>query len=706
MSINSILNIGTSALNAAQTKLKVVADNIANVDTPGYVRKLADQTAYQSNGVGAGVDIARIRRATNAFLQAAAYAAAAGLGKANIRSEQIDRAQSLFGDLTANQNYFKRLDGIYADFNSLAASPTDGLKKSGAVTNITNFLNESRSIYTSLQAIQSDADGQLKTNAETINGLLVDIDKLNAEIRAGTTANADVTGALNAQGILIKQLSSLMDIRVSNLPQGGVSILGGDSLNLVGPNGPASLAYVPKGNGFGDITVTEAGGTPKSLVDRMTSGEMIGLIQLRDKELPAVMNQLGELVSQAAEALNKAHNASSTVPALTTLTGRNTGLDLATGISGFTGTTTVAVMNNTTNLIAKSVKIDFTAGTITVDAGAPTNFTPANFLATLNTALGTDATASFANNALSLSAATGKGIAIADDATTPATKAGKGFSQFFGLNDLIQSSGISTYDTGLTNTSDPGFTPGKVLSLRLSDPNGQTLADVNITTPAGTTMTSLLAAMNDPNTGVGKYGSYALDPVGRLRFTPLGTAAVSVSVQADTTTRGAGTPSISQLFGIGDNQRASRLFGFSVRSDIAADPGKLAFAKLDLVPPVGQANLRVGDGRGAQALANSGSTLASFDPAGNILGGVKSISQYAAQFAGALAQRSSMAQSAQTSAQSLAMEVESRRSADEDVNQDEELAKLTTYQQSYNASARLVTAAKDIYDILLNMVGG
>jgi flagellar hook-associated protein 1 FlgK len=706
MSINSILNIGTSGLNAAQAKLKVVADNIANVDTPGYVRKLADQTAYQSNGVGAGVDIARIRRATNAFLQAAAYAAAAGLGKAKISSDQIDRAQSLFGDLTANQNYFKRLDGIYADFNSLAASPTDGLKKSGAVTNITNFLNESRSIYTSLQAIQSDADGQIKTNVETINGLLVDIDKLNTEIRAGTTTNADVTGSLNAQGVLIKQLSSLMDIRVSNLPQGGVSILGGDSLNLVGPNGPASLAYVPKGNGFGDVTVTESGGTPKSLVDRMTSGEMIGLIQLRDKELPAVMNQLGQLVSQASEALNKAHNAASTVPALQTLSGRNTGLDLATGISGFTGTTTVAVMNNTTNLITKSVKIDFTAGTITVDAGAPTNFTPANFLATLNTALGTDATASFANNALSLSAAAGKGIAIADAAATPATKAGKGFSQFFGLNDLIQSSGISSYDTGLTNASDPGFTPGKVLSLRLSDASGKTLADVNITTPAGTTMASLLAAMNDPNTGVGKYGSYALDSVGQLRFTPLGTAAVSVSVQSDTTTRGAGTPSISQLFGIGDNQRASRLFGYSVRSDIAADPGKLALAKLDLAPPVGQANLKVGDGSGAQALANSGSTLASFDPAGNILGGVKTISQYAAQFAGALAQRASLAQSAQTSALSLAVEVETRRSSVEDVNQDEELAKLTTYQQSYNASARLVTAAKDIYDILLNMVGG
>lgn len=706
MSINSILNIGTSGLNAAQTNMRIVADNLANVDTPGYVRKLVDQTAYRSGGVGAGVEIARIRRAANSFLEAAGYGAAADLGKAKIGSDMIDRAQSYFGDPTAGGTVFDQLDTIYSDFNTLSATPTDGLKKSQAVADITGFLDQSRFIYTSLQTLQSEADGQIGSNIETINGLLSDIDQFNLDIRAATAVNADATGAINAQGVLIKTLSSLMDIRVLNAPQGGVGILGGDGLNLVSLNGPASLAYVPKASGFGDVTVTEAGGTAKSLMDRMRSGEMIGLMQVRDTQIPAMMNQLGELVSHAAEELNRAHNAASAVPALQTLAGRNTGLDLTTGLSGFTGQTTLAVMDSSTNLIAKSIKIDFTAGTITVGVAAPTAFTPASFLAVLNTALGTDGSASFASDALTLTAAAGKGLAFADDATTPAAKAGRGFSQFFGLNDLVQAAGIASYDTGMTGTSDPGFTPGKVLSLRLSDPSGKTLVDTSITTPAVTTMAALLTAMNDVNTGVGQYGSYALDAVGRLKFTPSGSAAIRVSVLSDTTIRGVAGPSISQLFGLGDNQRASRLFGYAVRSDIAADPGRLALAKLDLAPAVGSANLKIGDGRGAQALANSGNALASFDPAGNILGGVKTISQYAAQVAGALAQRASLAQTAQTNAQSIATEIENRRSADEDVNRDEELAKLTTYQQSYSASARLVTAAKDIYDILLNMVGG
>ena len=162
---------------------------------------------------------------------------------------------------------------------------------------------------------------------------------------------------------------------------------------------------------------------------------------------------------------------------------------------------------------------------------------------------------------------------------------------------------------------------------------------------------------------------------------------------------------MSQLFGLGDNQRASRVFGYSVRSDIAANPTKLALAKLDLAPAAGQLNLRAGDGRGGKALAQAGTTLANFDAAGNIVAGTSSINQYSAQVAGALARRASQADMAQKNAAAIETEVENRRSSAEDVNTDEELAKMTTYSQAYNASARLVTAAKDLYDILLNMVG-
>ncbi len=42
--------------------------------------------------------------------------------------------------------------------------------------------------------------------------------------------------------------------------------------------------------------------------------------------------------------------------------------------------------------------------------------------------------------------------------------------------------------------------------------------------------------------------------------------------------------------------------------------------------------------------------------------------------------------------------------SEEGVNLDEELVKMTTYQQAYSAASRMIQAAKDLYDIVLNMV--
>ena len=65
MSLNSIMNIATSGLQTAQAQLRVTSDNIANVNTAGYVRKITDQTAAVTTGFGAGVEVSRVRLASS-----------------------------------------------------------------------------------------------------------------------------------------------------------------------------------------------------------------------------------------------------------------------------------------------------------------------------------------------------------------------------------------------------------------------------------------------------------------------------------------------------------------------------------------------------------------------------------------------------------------------------------------------------------------
>ena len=55
MSLTAMLKTAASGLNAAQMNLRVTSDNIANVNTPGYVRKQVDQAPLVVGGKGMGV---------------------------------------------------------------------------------------------------------------------------------------------------------------------------------------------------------------------------------------------------------------------------------------------------------------------------------------------------------------------------------------------------------------------------------------------------------------------------------------------------------------------------------------------------------------------------------------------------------------------------------------------------------------------------
>jgi flagellar hook-associated protein 1 FlgK len=218
-------------------------------------------------------------------------------------------------------------------------------------------------------------------------------------------------------------------------------------------------------------------------------------------------------------------------------------------------------------------------------------------------------------------------------------------------------------------------------------------------------MQDLLNSLNDPATGVGLYGQFSLDSEGRLAFAQTNGSGAVLSVLQDSTSRGAGGPSVTELFGIGPAERASRTSLFSVRGDIASDVSKLAFGKLDLTAAAaGKPAIAPGDGRGAAALASAGQTVAAFDPAGASGAVALSVSSYAALFGGSIGRAASNASRQRDNSEAVATEATTRRSSIESVNLDQELVSLTTYQQAFNASARMIQAAQSLYDTLLNMV--
>jgi flagellar hook-associated protein 1 FlgK len=671
MSLNTILNVATSGMMAAQTGLRVVSDNIANINTAGYVRKQIAQSNLVSNGMGVGVNIDAIKRATDKFMAAASLNGASDSGRAGAIATAMDNAQKLFGDPTTTSNFFATLDDVYAAFSMAVDDPSSTLLRSSAVTKVEDFLSESKRITSTLSSQIKDTDNRIGADVDRVNDLLKQIDALNVDITRAKMSGADGTGSENVQSGLINELSTYMNVQVSDRANGGVTV--------------------------------------QVMPLAVTNGEIQGLLQLRNQELPNLSDQLGEFVSRAAEELNRASNASSSVPAPNSMTGKDIGLDANTAFANFTGKTTIAI-TNAAGAVVQRVDVNFGpgpgAGTMTVNGAAGPAFNNTNFIAQLNTALGGTATAGFTSGQLSLNAtaATG-GVAIVDDATTPSTKAGKGFSQFFGMNDIIRSDGYSPYETGMIATDPSGFTPGQTITLRLTDTDGSRIRDIQVAIPTGTgSMQETIDALNSRNSGVGLYGTFSLGSKGELTFAANGATPVTLSVVEDTTQRGAGGPSLSQLFGVGMSERSTRGGLFKIDPAMEANPAKLPFAKLDLTAAAGTPALAVGDGRGALALAKAGDSIAAFANAGDTAGSKKSVLSYGADFSGSIARKANSATSRKEAADSVKTEVDAQRQSQEGVNLDEELVNLTTYQQAFNASARLIQATKDMFDVLTNII--
>ncbi|MGZ9114790.1 MAG: flagellar hook-associated protein FlgK, partial [Brevundimonas sp.] len=647
MSLNAIMNTATSGLATAQTQLRVVSDNVSNVNTPGYVRKIADQRTLTSQGMGSGVEVSRIRLATDRFLQAASLNAGANAAREGVRYELYDRIQSLFGDPGGDSGFFSQVDGVFSAFAASAEDPTSSPRRQEALFKTQALFDEAGRIGKQIQAVREDADGRIQSAMEKTNGLLKQIESLNLEIARATAVDGDASGAETAQAALIGQLAQLVDIRVSVRAVGGVSIRTGSGTLLAG-QGAATLEYNRAGTvtgetAFNEIWITEPGGQKRSLMDSVTSGEIKGLVELRDIEAPAAAERLAELVSHVADELNRAHNGNSSVPAPVSLTGRNVGQSFVSAIEGFTGRTTVAV-TNAAGVIQNRADIVFSGATMTVNGTATT---PANFLADLNLQLGGAANASFTNGRLSITATAPNGVAVADDATTPSDKAGRGFSHYFGLNDLISSDRPAFYDNGLTVNSAHGFTAGETLTFRFTGESGSRLRDLQVAIPPGGTVDDLITRLNDPALGIGRFGAFALASDGSLSFTGYGNPAPALSVLEDTTTQVPSGVSVTELFGIAGGVRSSRADGFSLRTDIRQTPSRLALAQLNLSAAAGTPALSAGDGRGALILADAGERSSNFQPAGGSTGGSISVSRYASELSGEIGGRAAAAKNRQ-----------------------------------------------------------
>ena len=704
MSIQSIMGTGLSALFANQQALKAVSTNVANVNTVGYSRLDVNFVSRQATGGLSGVSV-EVTRVANTYLAAAEMRGAADVSAADVLAQFMDRAQGLLGDPSDSSSVFATLDPVFSSFGALAVDPASALRQSSALSDLKTLLTQLDTTAQEIAALRDESHARIISGIEEANSLMSGIARLNTSIQRATIGGVSATEAETEQQRMLDRLSEILDIRVQPRQLGGVEVRTSDGMLLVDIDAATlGLSSTYNGEAYAGVVMMPPRSTTETPIDsHLTGGELKGLLRARDKELVNLQLAFGEFAAGAAEALNAAHNTGTSVPAPSSLTGRNTGL-LATDQLNFTGVTHVAIVD-AQGMVVRNLRVDFGAQQILDDQANITTFANSvgDFQTALDSAMGGDGQVSFANGQLSIEASVpGTGVAIREDTATPASRAGRGFSHTFGLNDLVTQSSPLSYATGLSGTDLHGFTAGQTATFAMRDTDGTILRRIEFTVGAGATVATLRA---DLDTALQGFAQTSLSADGRLTLVPTGTNVARVDVLQDTTVRGDTNMSMSQLFGFGESLPLQRARGLDIRNEIDANPALLATALADLSgAAAGQRVLSPGDGRGALAVEAASTAPRRFADAGGLTGQVTSISDYAARLAGHAGVRAEALEASKLAAQSVRDEVRARRMGEEGVNLDEELVKMTTYQQAYAAASRMIQAARDLYDITLNMV--
>jgi flagellar hook-associated protein 1 FlgK len=710
MSLNSIMNTAVGALQVNQTALKTVSNNITNINTEGYNRRVVQQSPGLTGSQLSGVTIAEIRRISDAFLTREAYTSTSQANAAEWEFSLRDRAASVLGKLDGGASLINRMSDIAASLGQLAVEPASQARRITTVSDIQASLNAISGMAAQIQGLRQDANTQLTEDIDRANALMTQIADLNASIKTAVAQGDTATGLLDNRERALADLAEIMDIQTFEQPDGRLFVALTDGTQLVGDL-KVQLSYqspgtVTAGTSFPTIQMNRVNpntgatvGPSSAFEGRVQGGSMRGLLDMRDKVLPDLAEQMGAVAGALTDDLNAIHNNATSFPAPNQLTGTNTGLAAGDALN-FTGRTQVAVTGQDGALV-RLVDIDFDAGTVTVNNGFPTAVSTASvgsFLSGLNAALGGDATFTLTDGVLTAQAAPQGGISFRANDANPSARGGKSFSHYFGLNNLVGGSGTTNAATGLTASDAHGFTAGGVLNFTLRAPTGQIVSQGQYTV-SGSSMNDLITGLNTAANGAATF-SLAAD--GSIAMTSASGARLEVN--NDSTARGTTGHSVSGMFGLGSANLANRAANLSVRDDIRAAPSKLAAGQLQTQGAtlttivIGQ-----GDNRAAQQMAAAFDQQRSWPDAGGIGAGKMSINQYVSQVTAALGQGAQAAEENKTYRQGIAAEVASRKASAEGVNLDEELAQMIVYQQAYSAAARIMTTVQDMYDTLISM---
>jgi flagellar hook-associated protein 1 FlgK len=340
-SMFSGLNVALRALLAQQESIQVIEHNVANANTPGYRR----QEAVLSTGVpttlsigyapgaigqmGTGVIVDRVKRYSMEFIDTRYRDEVSASKQWALEQDSLSQVEASLSE-NSSDGLTTKLDAFWNQWQALSNDPTNQTFRSALLDSTKNLVDAFNTRSTKLANLRTDQNASLIQHVQEVNDLASQIADLNGEIAHVLGTNDQPNDQMDKRDLALDRLSELTGA-TSHMQENGevivsigghVLVSGQQSYQLVTTNGvpTASVAW-EDGQSF----------TP-------TTGELAGILDVRDKIIPGLQSGLDNAAYALVKAVNAIHNPPATaVPPPTNPPYAAAGVDIFTDLGSASG---------------------------------------------------------------------------------------------------------------------------------------------------------------------------------------------------------------------------------------------------------------------------------------------------------------------------------------------------------------------------------
>lgn len=312
MSLFSSIHMASNTLRANQIAMQVVGQNIANANTPGYIREdvvFMPGPTQRVGGLlmGTGVSVEAIIQRIDHFLEDRLRGSVSDRASSDAQEEIYLQLEALIGELT-DTDLSTSMNNFFSSISEVLNQPESASVRNLVVLQGTTLAGDINRLAEKVFQLRSDIDDRVRDAGEQINELLEEIRVLNvriAQTEGGDISASDAVGLRDQRLAAIEELASLINIRVDEQESGGVTIyVGGEYLLHEGVARRVTVAIDnDRGMTVGEIRLEE---TDSPLL--ATSGEIFGLMAARDDVLGSFQDQLDDFARTLAYEFNKVYS--------------------------------------------------------------------------------------------------------------------------------------------------------------------------------------------------------------------------------------------------------------------------------------------------------------------------------------------------------------------------------------------------------------